>query len=139
MFSDDSLKNKRNTEAIEVAPNTLLAARVNRAQASEHQAVRRGQGDIEAALKAQEAAALARAGRVRTSSVRCSRVAEDKIAWGPVGSVSRQDRQLPAGGAEGDLPSADVQKLPAYVGAEVAAATTCSTRSSRSASRKRGR
>jgi peptidyl-prolyl cis-trans isomerase D len=28
MFSDDSLKNKRNTEVVEVAPSTLLAARV---------------------------------------------------------------------------------------------------------------
>lgn len=28
LYGDDAIKNKRNTEAIEVAPNTLLAARV---------------------------------------------------------------------------------------------------------------
>jgi len=28
LFSEDSLKNKRNTEAVEVAPNTLIAGRV---------------------------------------------------------------------------------------------------------------
>lgn len=28
LFSEDAIKNKRNTEAVEIAPNTLLAARV---------------------------------------------------------------------------------------------------------------
>jgi peptidyl-prolyl cis-trans isomerase D len=45
--------------------------------------------------------------------------AENKIAWAPVGKVSRQAvRQLPAAALKAIF-QADVKKLPVYVGAEV--------------------
>jgi peptidyl-prolyl cis-trans isomerase D len=69
LFSADSLKNKRNTEAIEVAPNVLLSARVAEYQAASSRPFAEVRGDIEAALKAQEAAVLARqAGEAKLSA-----------------------------------------------------------------------
>ena len=44
VFSPDSLQAKRNTDAIEVAPNTMMAARVVDYKPAAPRAVRRGQG-----------------------------------------------------------------------------------------------
>jgi len=123
LFSADSLKNKRNTEAIEVAPNVLLSARVAEYQAASSRPFAEVRGDIEAALKAQEAAVLARqAGETKLSALQQGG-AEVKADWSPVKSVSRVDRQqLPVAALQAIF-RADVQKLPAYVGAEVAGGT----------------
>jgi peptidyl-prolyl cis-trans isomerase D len=48
IFSDDSLKNKRNTEVVEVAPNTLLAARVNEHRPASTKPFEAVKADIEA-------------------------------------------------------------------------------------------
>ncbi|HCN69624.1 MAG TPA: peptidylprolyl isomerase, partial [Candidatus Accumulibacter sp.] len=119
IFSDDSIRNKRNTEAIEVAPNTLLAARVVEHRPASVRPFETVKADIEAALKAQGEAALARsAGEARLAELRQG--SADPLSWTPVRKLSRQDaRQLPPAAAEAIF-SADVQKLPAYVGAEAA-------------------
>jgi peptidyl-prolyl cis-trans isomerase D len=118
IFSDDSLKNGRNTEVVEVAPNTLLAARVNEHRPAVTKPFETVKAEIEVALKAKQASALARAaGEDRVSALQQG--AEDKIAWSPVGKVSRQAvRQLPAVALKAIF-QADVKKLPVYVGAEV--------------------
>jgi peptidyl-prolyl cis-trans isomerase D len=117
LFADDSVKNKRNTEVVEIAPNTLLAARVlehRPASTKPLEAVRAG---IEATLKAQEEAKLARAaGEARLRELQQG--GEDKVTWSLVRNVSRQDgRQVP-GAALKAIFKADVEKLPAYVGAQ---------------------
>ena len=119
IFSDDSIRNKRNTEAIEVAPNTLLAARVVEHRPASVRPFETVKADIEAALKAQGEAALARsAGEARLAELRQG--SADPLSWTPVRKLSRQDaRQLPPAAAKAIF-SADVQKLPAYVGAEAA-------------------
>ncbi|MEF8699399.1 MAG: SurA N-terminal domain-containing protein [Candidatus Accumulibacter sp. UW26] len=118
IFSDDSLKNRRNTEVVEVAPSTLLAARVIDHRPASTKPFEAVKADIEATLVAQEKAALARAaGEARLRELQQG--AEDKIAWLPARSVSRQDReQLPTAGLQAIF-KADVRKLPAYAGAEV--------------------
>jgi peptidyl-prolyl cis-trans isomerase D len=123
LFSADSLKNKRNTEAIEVAPNVLLSARVAEYQAASSRPFAEVRGDIEAALKAQEAAALARqAGEAKLSALQQAG-AEARLT-GARSRVSRElDRQqLPVAALQAIF-RANVQKLPAYVGAEVAGGT----------------
>lgn len=117
VFSDDSLKNKRNTEAVEVAPNTLLAARVIEYRPASTQPLAIVKAEIEALLKAEEEAVLARA--AGESKLReLQQGAEDKLAWAPVRRVSRQDgRQFPEASLKAIF-RADVRQLPAYVGAD---------------------
>ena len=119
LFSEDAIKNKRNTEAVEVAPNTLVAARVVEHVAATSVAFDTVKADIEKLLKAQEAAALAKAaGEARL--VELNKGGDDaKAGWSPVKSASRmQARDLPPAALQA-LFKADVQKLPAYVGASV--------------------
>ncbi len=116
LFSEDAVKNKRNTEAVEVAPNTLLAARVVEHVPASTRPFEAVKGDIEKYLKAQEAQAQAKAaGEARLAELNKG---EDKIAWSAPRSASRmQARQLqlpPA--ALHAIFKANVQKLPAYVG-----------------------
>ena len=117
LFSDDALKNKRNTEAVEIAPNTLLSARVLEHRPAAAKPFDSVKGDIEARLKAQEAAVLARkAGEARLAELQ--KVGEDKLAWALVKQVSRlQGRQVPPAALQAIF-KADVRKLPAYVGVE---------------------
>ncbi len=117
IFSDDSLKNKRNTEVVEIAPNTLLAARVIEYRPASSKPIEAVRADIEAALKAREEAALARAaGEAKLRELQQG--TEDKVAWSLVRNVSRQDaRQVPAAALKAIF-KANVEKLPAYVGAE---------------------
>lgn len=117
LFSADSLKNKRNTEAIEVAPNVLLSARVTDYRPSSVRPFDAIRADIEAALKAREASALARqAGEATLLALQQNN--EERAGWGPVRTLSRLDGgQVPRGSLTAIF-RADVQKLPAYVGAE---------------------
>ncbi|MFZ2855453.1 MAG: SurA N-terminal domain-containing protein [Rhodocyclaceae bacterium] len=117
LFSDDSLKNKRNTEAVEVAPNTLLAARMLEHKPAAVKSLDSVKADIEARLKAQEAASLAKkAGEAKLAELQ--KGSEDKAGWALVKSVSRlQGRQVPPAAMQAIF-KADVQKLPAYVGVE---------------------
>ncbi|MBL8394532.1 MAG: SurA N-terminal domain-containing protein [Candidatus Accumulibacter sp.] len=118
VFSEDSLKNKRNTEVVEIAPNTLLAARVIEYRPASLKPFETVQSQIEAALKAREAAELVRSsGEAKLRELQQG--GDDKVAWAQVRSVSRQDaRQLPAAALQAVF-AAKVDKLPAYVGAEV--------------------
>jgi peptidyl-prolyl cis-trans isomerase D len=59
LFSDDAVKNRRNTEAVEVAPNTLIAARVLEHRPAEIRPADAVRADIETKLKNDEAAKLA--------------------------------------------------------------------------------
>jgi peptidyl-prolyl cis-trans isomerase D len=97
VFSDDSLKNKRNTEVVEVAPNTLLAARVIEHRPASTRPFEAVKAEIAAILKQQEEATLARAaGEARLRELQQG--AEDKVSWALVRSVSRQDSPAVAAG-----------------------------------------
>ena len=118
LFSEDSIKNKRNTEAVEVAPNTLLAARVVEHVPAATKPFDTVKADIEKMLKAQDAAAQAKAsGEARLADLKKGDA--DKATWSAPKSVSRlQARQLPPATVQAIF-KADVQKLPAYTGASV--------------------
>jgi peptidyl-prolyl cis-trans isomerase D len=120
LFSEDSLKNKRNTEAVEIAPNTLLAARMLEHRPAAAKPFDSVKGDIEARLKAQQAAALVKqAGEGQLAELqKTGEEKGDKVGWALVKNVSRlQGRQVPPAAMQAIF-KASVEKLPAYVGVD---------------------
>ncbi|MBS1159630.1 MAG: PpiC-type peptidyl-prolyl cis-trans isomerase [Proteobacteria bacterium] len=117
LFSEDSIKNKRNTEAVEVAPNTLVAARILDHKPASLQPFDSVKAAIESQLKYREAQAQAKKdGELRLEALKKG---EDKLAWGGGKSISRMDsRPIPPPAASAVFKT-DVTKLPAYTGVEL--------------------
>ena len=115
LFSPDSLKDKRNTDAIEVAPNTLVAARVVEHQPAAQRKFEEVKGEVAEGLRRRAAAELAQKdGEAKLAELR--KGGDAGVKWGPVRAVSRLDAQgLPAEVLRRAV-SADVSKLPAYAG-----------------------
>ena len=118
LFSADSLKNKRNTDAIEVAPNTLVAARVLEHQPAKQREFAEVKDEIVALLRGRKASELAyKDGLAKLERLRKGEDAG--LRWGPVKSVSRREAQgLPADVLR-RVVSADLSKLPAYIGVPI--------------------
>lgn len=115
VFSDDALKNKRNTAAVEIAPNTLLAARVVEYQAASTRPVAEVSGAIQKKLQRQQALALlAKQGKELLD--RLQRGEKTNVTWQPAQSVTRPQHA----GLDVELAQmvfqANTAKLPAYVG-----------------------
>ncbi len=117
LFSEDAVKNKRNTDAVEVAQNTLVAARVAEHKPAALKSFETVSGDIEKLLKARETLAMAKArGEAKLAELKGG---QDKVNWVLVKNVSRlQGKQVPAAALQAIF-RADVQKLPSYVGVEL--------------------
>lgn len=117
LFTADSLAGKRNIEAVEVAPNTLVSARV-----VEHRpAAVRPLAEVQAAIKAQlaqrEAARLAReAGEQKLAALQKA-VAD--AGFGPPRSLSRVRPEGLPQAAVNAVMRVPADKLPAFVGAEL--------------------
>jgi peptidyl-prolyl cis-trans isomerase D len=118
LFSADSLKNKRNTDAIEVAPSTLVAARVTEHQPAAQRAFDEVKGEIAGLLRRREASAAAL--KDGTAKLEKLRKGEDAgVKWGPTRLVSRRDAQGLQVNLLRQVVSADTGKLPAYVGVPI--------------------
>jgi peptidyl-prolyl cis-trans isomerase D len=119
LFSADSLQNKRNTDALEVAPATLVSARVVEHQPAALRKFDEVRGEIAELLRKREAAELARKeGAAKLEALR--KGGEAGLKWGPVKTVSRREPQgLPLEVLR-PVVSADAARLPAYVGMPVA-------------------
>ena len=117
LFSKDSLEAHRNTDAVEVAPNVLVSARVVEHQPAVQKKFEEVRGEIEQRLRAQEAAALARkAGESKLAAL--AKGGDAGLAWGAAKSVSRRSPQGIPAGALRKIMGADPAHLPAYAGAE---------------------
>ncbi|SOY46655.1 PEPTIDYL-PROLYL CIS-TRANS ISOMERASE [Cupriavidus taiwanensis] len=119
LFSDDAIKNKRNTEAVQVAPNTLVAARI----VAYRPATVRKFEEVEARVRegyiAQQAAALARKdGEARLAALKQADSAE---GFGAVQTVSRTKAEGLTPQAVEAVMRADAAKLPALVGVDLGA------------------
>lgn len=115
LFSSDALQNKRNTDAIEVAPNTLVAARVTEHQPAAQRKFEEVRGEIVELLRGREAAELARKeGAAKLEQLR--KGADAGVKWGPARLVSRREAQGLTADMLRQVMSADAGKLPAYVG-----------------------
>ncbi len=117
LFSDDAVKHHRNTEAVEVAQNVLVSARVVEHQPASVRPFDSVRGDIEKMLRAREAAVAARThGEATLAKLRGG---EDNVKWALVKSVSRlQGRQVPAAAMQAIFRT-DATQLPAYAGVEL--------------------
>jgi peptidyl-prolyl cis-trans isomerase D len=115
LFSEDSLKHRRNTDAIEVAPNTLVAARVVEHQSAKQREFREVKDEVLELLRRRKASELAyKDGLAKLE--RLKKGEEAGVSWGPAKTVSRREAQgLPADVLR-RVVSADVSKLPAYIG-----------------------
>ena len=117
LFSGDSIKNKRNTEAVEVAANTLVSARVVDYKPAALQPFESVKASIETLLKRKEAQALA--AKDGTERLALLNKGEDKLAWGSAKTVSRLDfRAISAPEAQAVF-RLETSKLPAYAGVEL--------------------
>ena len=118
LFSDDALKNKRNTEAIEVAPNTLVAAHVLEHKAASVKSFEEVKADINRHLLLEQASELAK--KEGTAKLEMLRQGKDvNMAWSTPGMMTRE-RALAGLGPAGQRAvfQADTSKLPAYAGME---------------------
>ena len=117
LFTEDAVKNKRNTDTVEVAQSTLVAARVLEHKPASVRPFESVRADIETMLKAKEATAAARKkGEDRLAELKGG---QDRINWALVKNVSRlQGKQVTAPALQAIF-RADVSKLPAYTGVEL--------------------
>lgn len=117
LFSEDSVKNRRNTEAVEIAANTLVAARLADYKPKALQPFDGVKASIETMLKNKEAQILA--GKDGETRLEALKKGEDKLTWGAARSVSRMDaRQLPPPAAQ-SIFRMETGKLPSYSGVEL--------------------
>jgi peptidyl-prolyl cis-trans isomerase D len=115
LFSDDGLKNKRNTEAVEVAPGTLVSARVLEHKPAALQPLEAVRGDIEKHLIREEAIKLA----IKDGEDKLARLGKGEaldLHWSPPRSVSRTAPQGLPPEALRAVFKADASKLPAHAG-----------------------
>ena len=118
LFSSDSIQNKRNTDAVEVAPNTLVAARVLEHQPPAQRSLEEMKGEIAEQLRKREASALAlKEGTARLEKLRKGEDAG--LKWSPPRLVSRRDAQGMPVNLLRQVVSADTSRLPAYVGVPI--------------------
>lgn len=116
LFSDDAVKARRNTDAVEVAPNVLVAARVLEHQPETQRTLEAVRAEIEQKLRAEEAARLARqAGEEKLAVLR--KGGDAGLAWSAPKAVSRRSPQGVPSAALRAIMAADPGKLPAYAGA----------------------
>jgi peptidyl-prolyl cis-trans isomerase D len=116
LFSDDAIKNKRNTEAVEVAPNVLVAARVLEHKPAAQQPLETVAATIEKFLTHEEAAKLA----VKDGEQKLARLTKgEKVdaTWSkPHAVIKGMAGELPPEAAQAIFKT-DATKLPAYSGA----------------------
>jgi len=117
IFSDDAVKGKHNTDAIEVGPNTLIAGRV-----LEYKPVtKRPFDEVKAmvwqeVLQSQEDALADKAGKDKLAALKAG---GEATGFGDEKTVSRSKPDGIGGTAFEAVMKADASKLPAYVGADL--------------------
>jgi peptidyl-prolyl cis-trans isomerase D len=118
LFSSDAIVNKRNTDAVEVAPNTLVAARVIEHQAAAQRPFDEVKNDITETLKRREAFKLAEKEGIETFE-KLKKGEDVQLAWSSPKLVSRRDAQGLPNDILRRVVAADTSKLPAYIGAPI--------------------
>ncbi|MBL8516351.1 MAG: SurA N-terminal domain-containing protein [Betaproteobacteria bacterium] len=115
LFSDEVLKNKRNTEAVEIAPNVLVAARAVEVKPAEIRPLASVEADIQRKLQREEAGKLAQAeGEKKLKALKEG--VEATVTWPAPLAVSRQKSGALNPQVLDQVLKASVAKLPAYLG-----------------------
>ncbi len=115
LFTDDVIRNHRNTEAIEVAPGTLIAARVAEHRAEAAKPFEEVRGEIVRELTRKAAAQqAAKLGESKLAELRKGNASA--VAFGPAKTVIREDPKALKPEYVEPVFRADRSKLPAYAG-----------------------
>jgi peptidyl-prolyl cis-trans isomerase D len=115
LFTDDAIKNRRNTEAIETAPSTLVSARVVDHKPASLRPLDEVKGEISRILARREALALARK-RGADHLEELKKGSASGAGFGAPKLVSRDNPRGMDAEALSQVFRADASKLPAYVG-----------------------
>mgnify|MGYP001436793439 CR=1 FL=1 len=117
VFADDVVRNKRNSEVVDVGNNTLIAARAIEYKAATVRPLDEVAAEIGKRLTQQQAAQIAvRHGRELLAKFK--RGEDVALGWSAAKLVSRENPQGYAGPLLAEVFKADVAKLPAYAGSE---------------------
>ncbi len=112
LFSDEAVKNKRNTEAVEVAPNTMVAARIVEYKPATKRPLDEVKDAVRTQVTQEEALKLAvKAGEGKLAAVAAK---DDAAGFGETKLVTRMKSTIAE--ATAVVMKADTSKLPAYVG-----------------------
>jgi len=118
LFSQAAIERKRNSDAIEVAPNVLVAARVVEHQPATQRKFEEARTEIEAALLRQEAAKLAhKEGASKLEQL--AKGGDTALALTQPRVVKVRDQGAAPPDARRSIFAADPHKLPAYIGADL--------------------
>jgi peptidyl-prolyl cis-trans isomerase D len=117
LFSDEAIKNKHNTEAVEVAPNTLIAGHVLEYKPASRKPLDEVKAVVRERVVQIEAVALARkAGEAKLAE---GKSGKDVAGFSEAKPVSRAKNPGLDPKAFEAVMKADVTKLPSYVGVEL--------------------
>ncbi|MBV7534602.1 SurA N-terminal domain-containing protein [Duganella sp. sic0402] len=117
LFSNDSISSKRNTEAVETAPNILVSGRIVEFKPASKRPLAEVDAQIRQRVTIEEAAKLAaKAGEEKLAAFKKS---GEATGFGAAKLVSRAKPEGINGLALQSVMKADTTKLPAYVGVDV--------------------
>ena len=117
VFAEDGVRNKRNSEVVDVGNNTLVAARIIEHKPASVRAFDEVSAEITKRLTLRQAAQLA-AARGRDLLAKLKQGEAATVAWSGAKLISREKAQDYAGPVLLGVFKADVGKLPAYAGIE---------------------
>lgn len=116
VFSDEVLKEKRNSEAIEVSPNNLVSARVLEYKPAAPRSFDEVKGGIEALLKLEQATKLAtQKGQAILAKLKAGEQVSE-LEWIPTVTIDRKNAQGLTEPVMNQAFKIDTSKLPAYAG-----------------------
>jgi peptidyl-prolyl cis-trans isomerase D len=115
-FSDEVLKEKRNSEAVEVSPNNLVAVRVVEYKPEAPRSFDEVKAGIEGALKLEQAIKMATENGEATLAKLKANNAEKSLEWIPSVVVDRKNAQGLTNGVMNQVFKINTDKLPAYAG-----------------------
>jgi peptidyl-prolyl cis-trans isomerase D len=118
IFSEDAVLHKRNTEAVEVKPNTLVSARVLEHRPAAVEPFETVAGMIEKLL-AREAAAQRAAEAGQAELAKLQKGDKSSLTWSSLRSVSRLHAPGLSPEARDAVFNAQVSSMPAYAGAKM--------------------
>jgi peptidyl-prolyl cis-trans isomerase D len=119
IFNDEVVKNKRNTAAVEVAANTLVAAHILEFKPASVRALSEVQEMIRQKLLRQQALELA-AKQGMSTLEQLQGGAKPALSWGAAQSITRAKHGALDAGLVRQIFQVNAAKLPQYIGAEVA-------------------
>ena len=118
LFSQDAVANKRNTDAVEVAPSTLVAARVIEHQPATQRKFEEVKNEITEILRRREAVKLAEQdGKAKLEQLKKGET--PSVTWSAPKLVSRRAAQDMPAEVVRQVVAADVSKLPTYLGLSI--------------------